>query len=125
MSSKIDFSHGTKTREFVLTLHEVFPIIEHFLVERDWATIVFFLSEKTTSLEGLCEIRTALKKAEDKFKRYYPNFMPPKPKPSARYPFESVLATSVYNIVQVLLHLEELADGFIAALERGKDPTRL
>jgi len=124
MPSKIDFSTGAKTREFILTLHEVFPVLEHFFTEQDWATIVFFLSNKKTNLEELREIRQALQKAEVKFNRYYPNFTSPSPKTTTRYAYESVLSTSIYNIVQILVYLQDLADEFIAALERGKDPTR-
>ena len=123
--AKVDFSHGEKTREFLLTLHEVFPLIEHFLEEEDWATIVFFLSDKKTDLKELRKIRTGLKRAEEKFERYYPSFMPPKPKPTNRYTFEGVLAVSVYNMVQMLMHLRGLADNFISMLEHGQNPNRM
>ena len=123
--AKVDFSAGEKTREFLLTLHEVFPIIEHFLREEDWATIVFFLAEKKTDLPELRKINRALKYAEDKFAKYYPAFMPPKPKTTNRYPFEGVLATSVYNLVQMLMHLRGLAENFIAMLEHGQNPNRM
>ena len=123
--AKVDFSHGEKTREFVLTLHEVFPILEHFLHEDDWATIVFFLAEKKTDLVELKKIRQALKAAEDKFAQYYPSFMPPKPTAGNRYKLEGVLSVAVYNIVQMLMHLRGLADDFITMLEHGQNPNRL
>ena len=125
MANKVDFSTGEKTREFLLTLHEVFPILEHFLKEEDWATIVFFLSEKKIDLQELRQISKALKRAEDKFSQYYPSFMPPKPKPTKRYPFEGVLAVAVYNLAQMLMHLRGLADNFITMLEHGQNPNRL
>jgi hypothetical protein len=123
--AKVDFSHGEKTREFLLTLHEVFPLLEHFLKEDDWATIVFFLSEKKIDLNDLRKIRKALQAAEEKFGNYYPSFMPPKPRHTGRYAFEGVLAVAVYNIVQMLMHLNSLADNFIALLEHGQNPNHL
>lgn len=124
MSLTIDFSDGPKTREFVLTLHEVFPLIEHFLTEQHWATIVFFLSSKTTDVDELREIKKALRLAQEKFERYYPSFMPPTPNTTGRYSSEGVMASAVFSLVQVLIDLQELSEGFIATMERGKDPTR-
>lgn len=123
--AKIDFSRGAKTREYLLTLHEVFPMIEHFLEEADWATLVFFLSEKKADLEDLKKIHQGLVRAEAKFQRYYPAFMPPKPKPTNRYAFEGVLAVAIYNMMQMLMHLRSLSDSFISTLERGQNPNLL
>jgi hypothetical protein len=122
--SKMDFNHGEKTREFVLTLHEVFPLLEHFLREDDWATIVIFLTDKKTDLTELRKIKNALKSAEGKFAKYYPTFMPPKPKATNRYKLEGVFAIVVYNMVQMLIHLQELADEFILLLEHGQNPNK-
>jgi hypothetical protein len=123
MIDKVDFSTGERTQEFLLTLHEVFPLIEHFLECDEYADIVFFLSEKKVDMQELCQIRDAIENVERKLGRYYPSFMPPKPKPSNRYTFEGVLAVAVFNLTQMLTHLGGLADDFIVLLEHGQDPS--
>lgn len=112
----IDFEMGDKPREFLLTLHEIFPLLEHFLEEEDWAAILVILTEKKATLAELKKMRRAFKIADSKLREYYPTMVPPKPKVVGRYPFEGVLAVVVNNLSQMLVYMHSRLDYFIYAL---------
>jgi len=124
-SKQIDFSHGQKTREFTVMLQDLFPVVEHFLAESEWANILFFLANKKANIDELRKIRMALKNVETKMGNYFPDYMPPKPQSIGKYPMEGVLAGAIYNLVQMSMHLRGLSDQFITMMEHGQDPNRL
>jgi len=112
----IDFEVGDKPREFLLSLTEIFPLLEHFLEEEDWATVLMVLTQKKATVEDLKKMREAFAVAATKLKDYYPSMVPPKPKVVGRYPLEGVLATVVNNLAQMIAYMHTRLDYFIYAL---------
>lgn len=118
----INFNDESKMTDYKLTMEASFPFFRMFLADEVDAIITHFIATGSTTLADLKKIEVGIKSAIKKLASLHPGKMPKnstdkiKPIKNPTYEVENLTLNVVFNLTQILVHLQASTSTFLLLL---------